>query len=117
MAIKSRAFSSELLSPVAEEVWKPIFEVARTSKPPSSEGANIAIHLHLVAEALKRQSLYRLTPEVQKQCDSVLKDIFNVCTVCLFQMSQGYFSYTPVYILTNQSSGHRRPLHTMTKWT
>ncbi|KAF3406266.1 hypothetical protein DPV78_000395 [Talaromyces pinophilus] len=80
MAIKSRAFSSELLSLVAEEAWKPIFEVARTSKPPSSEGANIAIHLHLVAEALKRQSLYHIIPEVQRQCDLVLKDIFNICT-------------------------------------
>ncbi|RAO64679.1 uncharacterized protein BHQ10_000691 [Talaromyces amestolkiae] len=80
MAIKNRALSSELLSPVAEEVWKPIFEVARTSKPPSSEGANIAIHLHLVAEAFKRQSLYHLTSEIQRQCDLVLRDIFNICT-------------------------------------
>jgi hypothetical protein len=59
-----------------------MFDVAKIRKPPSCEGANIAIRLHLIAEALKPQPIYQLPSEIQKLCYLVLQDLFNICTVC-----------------------------------
>jgi hypothetical protein len=82
MTAKNRTFSSELLAPVAQVASKAILEFAIARKPPSCEGANIATQLRLIAEALKPRLLYQLPLEVQELCFLVLRDLFDVCTVC-----------------------------------
>jgi hypothetical protein len=80
MAANIRISHSELLNSAAQEAWKAIFEVAKARKPPSCEGADIALQLKAISEALDPQSLSQKPPD--ELCLLVLQDVFDICTVC-----------------------------------
>lgn len=79
MATKRHTFSnSELLSRIVQEAWKLMLDLAKETR--SREGANIATQLLLIKGALESQPVP--PEEVQRRCDLVLRDLFNICTVC-----------------------------------
>ena len=77
---KSCAFNSELLASVAVVAWPLMFGCAQ--KCQSTAGADIAVKLRFISEALQSQSIYQLSSEIQQLSHGALQDLLKICTVC-----------------------------------
>ncbi|RFU31060.1 hypothetical protein B7463_g5278, partial [Scytalidium lignicola] len=78
MASKSLAFSSELLASVAVVACEVVLGFAQKCQSPA--GADIAVRLHLISNALQSQPVYQLSPEIQTLSHKALQDLLEICT-------------------------------------
>ncbi|KAH8811300.1 S8 family peptidase [Xylogone sp. PMI_703] len=74
--------NSELLASVAVVAWEVMFGLARKCQSPV--GANIAVHLHFVSNALESQPIYQLSSEIQRLSHGALRDLLEICTWSLY---------------------------------